>query len=149
MQANILIVDDEPADLLAFSAGLAERDRGLQVDTVATAEEAMEILRSKLYNVVLSDIRLPGMDGVSFLRELNQSTPEMPVVLVTGVAADRQLEAKREGVFAFIEKPVDLDELVAVIRQALVSSQLRQEVRRRNTKSMQDYEAQKGRPADN
>ena len=149
MNASILIVDDEPADLLAFSAGLAERDRNLHIDTAATAEEAMEALRGKEYNVILSDIRLPGMDGVSFLKELNQSTPELPVVLVTGVATERQVEAKREGVFAFIEKPVDLDELVSVIRQALVMGQLRQEVRRRNTKSMQDYEAQKGRPADN
>lgn len=149
MQASILIVDDEPADLLAFSAGLAERDRDLQIDTAVNAEEAIESLRSRQYNVVLSDIRLPGMDGVAFLKELNQSTPDLPVVLVTGVAGDRQVEAKKEGVFAFIEKPVDLDELVSVIRQALVSSQLRQEVRRRNTKSMQDYEAQKGRPSDN
>jgi DNA-binding NtrC family response regulator len=149
MNASILIVDDEPADLLAFSAGLAERHRELQIDTAATAEEAMEALRAKEYNVILSDIRLPGMDGVSFLKELNQTSPELPVVLVTGVATERQVEAKREGVFAFIEKPVDLDELVSVIRQALVMGQLRQEVRRRNTKSMQDYEAQKGRPADN
>lgn len=115
-EKKILIVDDEENARLGLSKLLAQEGYG--VDCVANGIEALEFLRRKKANLVITDIRMPGMDGMTFLRELNRSYPGTDIIMMTAYGGvESYLEALNLGAFEYINKPVKLDELKSIMKK--------------------------------
>lgn len=120
MSKRLLIVDDEPNLLRAVAACL--RREGYEVDTARSGEEALVCVAQRLPDLIVSDIRMPRMDGYALARQLrgNHRTDLIPIVFLTAKdeTSDR-LAGIRSGVDAYLTKPFEPDELVAVIENIL------------------------------
>ncbi len=118
IESRVLLVDDE--EELRHSSAQALELAGFRVDTFASAEHALEFIGFSFPGVVISDIRMPGMDGMTFLQRIREIDVEVPVILVTG-HGDVQLavRAMREGAYDFVEKPFTAQMLAGTIRRAL------------------------------
>ncbi len=115
---RVLLIDDEEEMRRSSAQALELFD--LTVETFSNAEPVLELVGYAFDGVVVSDIRMPGMDGMTLLQRIREVDPEVPVILVTG-HADVQLavSAMRAGVYDFIEKPFAAQHLAAVIRRAM------------------------------
>ena len=114
---TVLLVDDE-AD---FVAALAERleVRGLRVDTAANGAIALDKARARVYDAVLLDMAMPGLNGLETLRGLLAVNPDQQVILLTGRATLQQgIEAMKLGALDLLEKPADIAMLVTRIEDA-------------------------------
>ncbi len=118
IESRVLLVDDE--EELRHSSAQALELAGFRVETFASAEHALEFIGFSFPGVVISDIRMPGMDGMTFLQRIREIDVEVPVILVTG-HGDVQLavRAMREGAYDFVEKPFTAQMLAGTIRRAL------------------------------
>lgn len=117
-QSHVLLIDDDAA-MRASTAQVLDL-AGLRVTSFGSAEEALDHAGPGLNGVVLSDIRMPGMDGMTLLQRLGDLDPDLPVILITGHAeVQLAVEAMRRGAYDFIEKPFATQNLVAVLRRAL------------------------------
>jgi two-component system CheB/CheR fusion protein len=121
---RILIVDDS-ADTIDMLRKLFEMD-GAVVATASGAAEALEIAGEKDFDVVLSDISMPGMDGFEFVRRLRELTrhKDVPVLAITGFGRPVDVErAEAEGFFSHVTKPIDVNDLVQTLRALPVKKQ--------------------------
>ncbi|MCP4751653.1 MAG: response regulator [Proteobacteria bacterium] len=113
----VLFVDDE----IEYLETLMKRmnKRGVRVSGAASGEEALELLGRRSVDVVVLDVKMPGMDGIQTLREIKRIKPLVEVIMVTGHAS---MEAASEGMalgaFDYLMKPVDIDELLYKIQDA-------------------------------
>jgi DNA-binding NtrC family response regulator len=118
-KVRILIVDDEPVVRQAFARVLSS-DR-CSVETVGDGHDALQRMRQQAFDVVLLDLRMPGIDGMTVLRAIKKDWPASEVIVVTGYAA---LETAKEsvalGAFDYLAKPVGPDEVVNVTNGALL-----------------------------
>ncbi len=115
---RVILVDDDAAMRASTEQALELAD--LQVSSHATAEDVLHHAGPGLNGVVLSDIRMPGMDGMTLLQRLRDLDPDLPVILITGHAeVQLAVEAMRRGAYDFIEKPFAAQSLIAVLRRAL------------------------------
>jgi len=123
MPPQVLLVDDE--EELRRSARQALDLEGLKVEECASAEEALEFITPGFNGVVISDIRMPGMDGMTLMERIREIDPDIPVILVTG-HGDVQLavRAMREGAYDFIEKPFNTRHLAEMSARAMDRRQL-------------------------
>lgn len=113
---KILVVDDEENARIGLSKLLSQE--GYEVDCVSNGIEALEFLRREKVNLVISDINMPEMNGLTFLRELNRRHPSTHVIMITAYGGvESYLEAMNLGAFEYIHKPVKLDELKSVMRK--------------------------------
>ena len=123
MSVSILVVDDEPdvADLFRQRFRCEARRGTYVMHFAASGEEALGLLSGGIEPtliVILSDINMPGMDGLQLLGEIKQRFPDLPVMMVTAYGDDeRRRRAGELGAFEFITKPVDFDRLKAQLRQ--------------------------------
>lgn len=140
MPTRLLVIDDEPSGLLALSEALRLHLNETVVDTAASTRMALSLLREFDYHVVVSDIRMAGLDGLALLNQVRERWPDTPVILMTAAAADREAEALISGAFAFIEKPVDLQRLLPILRVAMAKSHMQQRVREANRQSQLSFE---------
>ena len=125
---KVLIIEDDPDVRLGCEQAL--QLEGIPTESVASAEEARRLLGTDFRGVIVSDIRLPRMDGMSFLREVLAVDPELPVVLITGHGdISMAVQAMKDGAYDFIQKPFPPDYLVEVVRRAQEKRQLVIEVR--------------------
>ncbi len=114
---RVLVVDDD-AGLRAVSADIL-RYAGLEVDTAASGADAMARLELARYDVILSDVAMPGMDGIELLKRVREHDLDVPVVLMTGgPSLASAIKAVEYGAFRYLGKPVDAAELVAVVQRA-------------------------------
>jgi len=114
---RVLLVDDEELFLKMTAQALTEF--GCEVKTATSGEEALKKLNQGFYEVVVLDIRMPGMDGISVLRQLQMERPTQQVVMLTGQASvPTAIEAMKLGAFDFLLKPCSVDDLMRVIRHA-------------------------------
>ncbi|MFN7102855.1 MAG: sigma-54-dependent transcriptional regulator [Pseudorhizobium sp.] len=115
---RVLLVDDE--EELRRSTAQALELFGLSVQTFSTADPVLELIGFSFDGVVVTDIRMPGIDGMTLMHRIRELDPEIPVILVTG-HGDVQLAVKamREGAYDFLEKPFTPQHLAGVIRRAL------------------------------
>jgi two-component system, NtrC family, nitrogen regulation response regulator NtrX len=128
MKPRILIVDDDPATLGSLSRAFAME--GLEALTASSAVRALERLQTEPVDAILSDVVMPGMDGLEFLARLRERAPSVPVVLMSGQASlENAVKATRLGALDFVEKPVSLDRLLLTLRNALRTSSLERENR--------------------
>jgi len=115
---RILLVDDEPSIRAALTRAL-KRD-GHQVLSAPDGRQALEVATRESPELVVTDIRMPVMDGLELLRHLGQLEPPIPVVIMSAYASpEATAEAKRLGAYAVLAKPFKLLELRAAVEQAL------------------------------
>jgi DNA-binding NtrC family response regulator len=125
---QVLIVEDDPNVRLGCEQALQLED--IPVNGVDNAEKALRRITRDFPGVVVSDIRLPGMNGMALLKELRNIDPDLPVVLITGHGdVSLAVQAMKDGAHDFIEKPFSPDYLVEVVRRALDKRRLTLEVR--------------------
>jgi two-component system, OmpR family, phosphate regulon sensor histidine kinase PhoR len=118
--ARILLVDDDEALLEALPEALRLRMHGIQIDTSETAFAALERIRDVDYDAIVSDIKLPGMDGLALLTEIKELRPGTPTLLITGHGEhDLAVQALRGGAYDFVQKPIDRDYFVASLERAI------------------------------
>jgi DNA-binding NtrC family response regulator len=123
--ASILLVDDDAAFRHVMAGEL--RRLGHQVTTAASGEAAVESARSQEPEIVLLDLRLPGMDGLETLKALRSRHPWLEVIMLTGHGSiDSAIECVREGAFDYVTKPCPLDEITMRIQRAIERRVLRQ-----------------------
>lgn len=114
---RILVVDDEPSHLITLSANLELE--GIEIATAENAQEALREIERQQFDLVLSDVKMPGMNGVDLFREIRRLRPGMPVILMTGFAFESLLEeAMREGAFAILPKPFDIEQVLPLLLRA-------------------------------
>ena len=127
MNQRLLIVEDE--DLLCLSLQNGLQKSGYEVRRAACAEEAFQLMGEQVFDLMLLDIQLPGMNGLEILDRVKAEQPQLPVIMMTaygevGVA----VQAMKLGAYDYISKPFLLDEIRLVIQKALENQSLREEV---------------------
>jgi DNA-binding NtrC family response regulator len=117
---RVLIVDDDPALLQALSQALGLRMEGVMVDTADSGTAALERIAALDYDAIVTDLKMPGMDGLDLLAEIRTRRPDTPTLMITGHGEhDLVVHALRGGAYDFIQKPIDRDYFVASLRRAL------------------------------
>jgi putative two-component system response regulator len=123
---RVLCVDDEPVILQILSRLLEVQ--GFEPVTCKDGASAIAEFDSSLFDVVITDVHMPGMDGIALMRELRSRQPELPVVVVTGHGTvDTAIQALREGASGMLVKPFTGEELLGEVRRALSASQMHYE----------------------
>jgi len=127
---QILIVDDDTALLQALPQTLSLRMVEVRVDTTDSAPGALELIQEHDYDVIVSDIKMPGMDGLALLAKIQELRPETPTMLITGHGEHQlAIQALRGGAYDYIQKPIDRDDLVASLQRAIQTRRLRGQVK--------------------
>ena len=125
--ARVLVVDDEPG--VRFSVGEVLLERGHEVVGAESAERALELAENT--DLVVTDLMMPGMNGVELLRALRDKNPTLPVILLTARGSERAaVEAMKAGAFDYLTKPYDIDELALAVERADDARRLKQDSRR-------------------
>ena len=129
MSPRVLIVDDDTALLEALPEALRLRMNGIEIETAETALDALERIREVDYDAVVSDIKLPGMDGLALLTEIKGVRPGTPTLLITGHGEhDLAVQALRGGAYDFVQKPIDRDYFVRSLERAIQVRRLDRQV---------------------
>jgi DNA-binding NtrC family response regulator len=113
---KVLLVDDEKE----FVESLSERLelRNLEADVVFDGEQALEAIKEGKHDVMVLDLRMPGIDGIEVLRRVKKRNPDVQVVVLTGHGTEKDEEqAKKLGAFAYLKKPVDIDHLIEALKK--------------------------------
>ena len=118
IRPRILVVDDEPSirDLLSKTLALAE----YEVDVAPDGRAALERMRTHAYDLLIADLRMPGMDGLSVIREARRLKPGLPVIIITGFSTESSaIEAVNLGVSGYLTKPFRVPEVLKAAAHAL------------------------------
>jgi len=136
--SKILIIDDERSIRRTLSEILEYEN--YQIESVASAVEGLEMIKANKYDLILSDIKMPQMDGLELLDHVSQLT-DVPVVMISGHAdVDTAIDAMKRGAHDLIEKPIDLNRLLLTIRNAMEKSHLVQETKILKRKVSKTYD---------
>ncbi|MDD3554657.1 MAG: response regulator [Deltaproteobacteria bacterium] len=115
---KLLVIDDEP--IVGKRLKQAFMKMGMEVETFTDPREAMNTIKQKSFDIVVTDLKMEGMDGMTILEEVQKLNPKAKVIIITGYAqVDTASEAFRKGVFDFIPKPFRLEELKNIILRAM------------------------------
>jgi two-component system OmpR family response regulator len=125
---NILIVDDEEDFRVTLVKRLQKRNQ--QVFGAESGQKALTLMEAMVFDVVVLDVKMPGMDGIETIREMKKKNPLTEVILLTGHASlESGIEGMKLGAFDYIMKPVNIDELLEKIRQAYERKQIQEQER--------------------
>ncbi|MFQ5427390.1 MAG: sigma-54-dependent transcriptional regulator [Thermodesulfobacteriota bacterium] len=125
---DILVVDDDLGMMTALNEALCRK--GYRVSTAASGREALEMFHDMRYRLVISDMKMPGMDGVELMRGVKKIEPTTPVLLITAFGTVKKaVEAVKEGAVDFIQKPFDLEVLEGLVDQTLSGTRGSEELR--------------------
>lgn len=114
---KVLLVDDEEDFVKALAERLRLRDFGSNV--ALNGEEALQSLGREIPDVMVLDLRMPGIDGMEVLRRVKKTHPDVQVIILSGHGSEKdEEEAKRLGAFEYLQKPVGIDHLVKVLNDA-------------------------------
>ncbi|MFY3742887.1 sigma-54-dependent transcriptional regulator [Anaeromyxobacter sp. Red801] len=140
MFRSVLIVDDESSMRHLLTVILT--DRGYDVRAVSSAEDALKEVAAHDYDLVLTDVRMPGMGGLALVRELQRAAPERLVIVMSAYGThDTALEAMKAGAYDYLQKPFKPDEVVLVLRKAEEREGLARENRRLRRELASEYPA--------
>jgi DNA-binding NtrC family response regulator len=128
MPGHILIVDDERSMCEMIEADL--RSRGLKSSWYTSAQEAFAVLQNEQFDVVLTDLQMPDMNGVDLCSRIVANRPDVPVIVITAFGSmETAIAALRAGAYDFITKPIDMDVLAFALQRALNHRRLKEKVR--------------------
>jgi len=123
---KILVIDDSPEILTLFSEYL--RAEGYEVDTTADGASGIEMVEKKSYDLIISDLKMPGMDGMKVLEFAMEHSPDSICIILTGYGTVKNaVEAIKMGAFDYLTKPVKMDEILVTLRRALEYRSLKME----------------------
>ena len=135
----ILIVDDDKTLLQALPQALYLRMESVEVDTSDSAFGALDLIRKHDYDAIVSDIKMPGMDGLALLAKVKELRPDTPTLLITGHGEHNlAIQALRGGAYDFIQKPIDRDYFIAALKRAVQTHQLQRQVQEQQ-RALQRY----------
>ncbi|HVI93570.1 MAG TPA: sigma-54 dependent transcriptional regulator [Anaeromyxobacter sp.] len=135
---NVLVVDDDAS--IRHLVSVVLHDHGFEARAVASAAEALRELEAREYDLVLTDVRMPAMDGIALVREVQRRDPDLMVIVTSAYGThDTALEAMKAGAYDYIAKPFRPDELVLVLRKAEERERLARENRRLRTELAAGY----------
>ena len=118
--SKILIIEDEAAIRRVLKKIISEESKDYQVDEAADGLIGLDMIKKQDYDLIMSDIKMPKMDGVEVLQKVKVSHPEIPVIMISGHGdLDTAVETMRMGAFDYISKPPDLNRLLNTVRNAL------------------------------
>jgi DNA-binding NtrC family response regulator len=116
-KTSILILDDEPIVSKRLKPSLEKKS--YEVETFTTSADALKRVKERRFNIVITDLKMEGVDGMQFLTEVKASYPDTEVIVITGFATmSTAKESFNKGVFDFLAKPFKLSEIVDVIARA-------------------------------
>lgn len=125
---HVLVADDDPAMVAMLAEGLEEL--GYRVTSSASAVDASKLVQDEAFDILVTDLRMPGMDGIALLGASRRAVPERPVIVMTAFGAiDTAVESLRKGAHHYLLKPFKLAELDLVIARALEDRAVRREAR--------------------
>lgn len=137
--ATILIIDDEKAIRKTLSEILSFE--GYKIDEATDGEEGLKKFKEKTYDVVLSDIKMPRIDGLDFLQKATETNPDVPIIMISGHGnIETAVEAVKKGAYDFIQKPPDLNRLLITIRNAMERNSLVNETKSLKRKAFKAQE---------
>ena len=117
-KSKVWIVDDDKSIRWVLEKALSREN--VNITSFAQPEQVLERIQHETPDVVISDIRMPGIDGISLLEKLKEHSPDLPVIIMTAYSdLDRAVSAFREGAFEYLSKPFDVDEVVSLVKRAV------------------------------
>jgi DNA-binding NtrC family response regulator len=117
-KGRILVIDDE--EIIRESCRRVLEPAGHQVDTAASGGEGLQVLTTEAIDLVLTDLKMPDMDGIEVLRTIKQDWPDVEVIIITGYqTVDTAVKSIKLGAFDYIEKPFTPDALISAVSKAL------------------------------
>ncbi|HKK16493.1 MAG TPA: response regulator, partial [Gammaproteobacteria bacterium] len=118
MKNNVWIVDDDKSIRWVLEKALSRAD--VNISSFSDPRQVLERIQYETPDVLISDIRMPGLDGISLLEKIKEHSPEVPVIIMTAYSdLDRAVSAFREGAFEYLSKPFDVDEVVSLVKRAI------------------------------
>ncbi len=124
---KVLIIDDDPAMLDLTRYHLMEQ--GYDVTAASTGTEALRLAGEQSFDLAITDLQLPDIDGITVVRELKAIAPALEIIMVTGFSSmSKAIEATKAGAFHFVEKPIEFEELLALLEKALERRQQAEEI---------------------
>src|SRR2546428_499747 len=128
--SHVLLVVDDPALLQALPEALRLRMSEVMVETADSAPAALDRIAARDFDAIVTDIRMPRMDGLALLAEIRARRPDTPILIITGHGEyDLALRALRGGAYDFIQKPIDRDDFVASLHRAILAHALSRRVK--------------------
>ena len=127
MSERILVIDDE-LDMLMLLRMVIEDNTSYEVETTNNPAEGLKMLTEEAYDLVISDLKMPGMDGLELFDELRKMRPDIPVIIITAYGSPEAAdEALKKGVADFITKPFRKDTILFTMKRVLELSLLKRE----------------------
>ena len=119
---KVWIVDDDKSIRWVLEKALQKTD--VDIQSFSSPQEVLKKIGSEEPDVIISDIRMPGMDGISLLEQIKQHSPEIPVIIMTAYSdLDRAVSAFQGGAYEYLSKPFDVEEVVSLVKRAITHKQ--------------------------
>ena len=126
VSSKVLLIEDDPAIVVTLRRLLSEE--GHQVEIETRGDHGLERARDESIDVVITDMKLPGLSGLDLVRELHQTRPRLPIIVVTAHGTtETAIEATKSGAYDYLLKPFEMPELIELVQQAVTSSRLMSE----------------------
>ena len=120
-QYRVLLVDDEEELVFTIVERLELRD--IDAKCVTRASEAIKLLDNEEFDVVVSDVKMPEMDGIELMKRIKEKNPSTQVIMVTGhTCQDNYKRGRKEGAFDYLAKPIKIEKLIKKIEEAVIAS---------------------------
>jgi excisionase family DNA binding protein len=124
--SSVLVVDDDEGVRNVIAATLSKADAGYDIAVAADGPAALAMLRVRKFDLLISDLKMPGMDGLTLIREARRLAPNLPVVIITGAPSEASaIEAVNLGVSGYLLKPFRVPDVLDVVARALGSRESR------------------------
>ena len=137
-QYRILIADDE--DVIRFVLHEALEKEGYEIEEASHGEEAVLKARNISFDLIVLDVKMPRMDGIEALKEIQKIDPGIPVVMITAYGNSKiAMQAVREGAYDYFNKPFDVNEIRIVVKRALEKRRLQNQIDRLESQLLQEY----------
>ncbi len=139
--ARILIVEDEKAIRNVLRNILSDEDKTFELDEAENGKQAIDMVADKEYDLVLCDIKMPGVDGIEVLENIREKHPDTSVIMISGHGdLDTAVDCMRKGAYDYISKPPDLNRLLTTVRRALDRTDLVKENKTLKKKISKGYQ---------
>ncbi|MGB5984658.1 MAG: response regulator, partial [Desulfobacterales bacterium] len=126
MTPKLLVVDDDAGHRQMLQTVLA--DQGYAIDTAADGHQALRAVTGGFFDLILMDLKMPGLSGIEALEKILTLNPKIPVIMMTAYASvTTAIEALKKGAYDYLNKPLDIEELKLLVRRALRHHQLEEE----------------------